>query len=70
MDAGERLSDQVLHRDEVLSIDFPEIEHAAHVRVCDLGSDARLVQEHLDVTLLAREVRVDPFERHELLEAR
>ena len=68
MHARERLSDQVLHRDEVLAVGFAEIEDTADVGVGDPRSDARLIEEHLDVVLLVGEMRMDPLERDELLE--
>ena len=70
VNARKRFPDEILHRNEILAIGFAEIEDAAHVAVGDPRCNPRLVEEHLDVLLFVGEMRVDPLERHELLEAR
>jgi hypothetical protein len=42
---------QVLHRQEVVTLDLPEVVHLHDVRVLEQRRDARLVDEHLDEVL-------------------
>jgi hypothetical protein len=65
----ERDALKVLHRDVVLALPLAELEHLADVGVRDPRRDARLVEEHRDEQRIAREVREDPLDAHELLEA-
>ena len=46
-----------------------DLEDGHDVRVVDARGEARLVEEHLDELGLLREVRVQPLDRDEALEA-
>jgi hypothetical protein len=65
-----RLADQILHRDEVLAVRLAEVEDATDVGVGDPRSDARLVEKHLHVVFLVREMRMDALECDQLLKTR
>jgi len=63
------LARQVLHTDEVLTVDLAELVRLDDVRMIEAGRDDRLIQEHLAELRLAREVREDTLQRDDLLEA-
>jgi hypothetical protein len=67
---AERLAGDELHREEQLARlrVLPEVEHLAEVGVVQLGAHLRLVEEHGDEVLVARDVGENALERDELLE--
>lgn len=70
LDAVERLAVQILHRDEVLILDGPDLVRLHDVRMIETRRDARLVDQHLDELRLLGEVRAQPLDHRELAEAR
>ena len=54
----------VLHRQEVLTVDLAHIVNSANVRVGDLARDADLTQQSLDAALVAVERHRKELERH------
>ena len=60
----------VFHRDEEGPVDLPDVEdRASDVRVREGGRDACLVEQHGDEGLVLAQLRQDPLDHHELLEA-
>jgi hypothetical protein len=60
---------QVLHADEVFSVDLAELVGGDDVRMFEARRDARLIQEHLLQLRAVGEVGEDAFERDDLYEA-
>ena len=60
---------QELHRDVKVVALLPEVQHLHHVGVVDEAHEPRLVEEHLDHLLLARELRQKPLHHHPLAKA-
>ena len=69
-DAAQVRAVDELHRDEVVPVRLAQIENRDDVRMVELRSEPRFVQEHVDELLVARQVREDPLEADLLLEAR
>ena len=59
----------VLHRDEVVVLDFAELVDVHDVRVRELRGELGLAEEHLDEVGRVREVRQDPLDRDPPVEA-
>jgi hypothetical protein len=59
----------VLHRDEQRLAHAAEIEHLHHVRVREAHRELGLAHEHLDELGLPRQLRQDPLDDEDLLEA-
>src|SRR5438309_1334604 len=64
----ERLTVDVIHRDEVARFVLPDLVDRHHVRMMDARRDPRFAEEHLDERWLFGQVLVDHFERSETLE--
>ena len=71
-DAGQEragvLAVHVLHREEVLAALLADVVDLDDVVVVQRGREPRLVQEHLDVALVARLLGADPLDHHVALE--
>ena len=59
----------VLERGEVLAAHLAEVEHLDDLRVGQLRGQLRLVDEHRDEVRVGRQVRQDPLDDQDLLEA-
>ena len=68
-EAPEGVALHVLHDDVVALLALADLEDGHDVRVVDARREARLLEEHLDELGLAREVRVQPLDGDEALEA-
>ena len=66
---GEIFAGQILHADEVVALNFPELVGRDDVRVLEPRGDTRLVEKHLSQLLAVGEMRKDSFERNCLDEA-
>ena len=66
--AGYALPFEILHREVQLAPLAAELVHLHDVGMADPGDDARLVEEHVDQRLFARQVREDPLDHHDPLE--
>ena len=64
----ERRAIYVFHRDEVLAVDFAEIEDLHDVRVTERRCDLRFLNEHAPELGRARELGADPLDDARLLE--
>ena len=60
---GERIALDVLHDDEELVLFGDDVERRDDVRVTDLRSEARFVEEHRDELGIARVAVVESFDR-------
>ena len=69
MIADKILAGQVLHADEVVSVDLAQLVGRDDVRVLEPRGDARFVEEHLAQLRAVGEMREDPLERDDLHEA-
>ena len=69
-DRAEVLAVDVLHRDEVRSVDRADVEDLHDVRMRERRRDARLVQEHLDERSVLVHRGQDALDDDELLEPR
>jgi hypothetical protein len=68
-DARERDALEVLHREVVVAVEIAELEDLADVRVREARRELRLGEEHRDEARVLGEVRQDPLDHHQLLEA-
>ena len=68
-EARQRVALDVLHHEVVAAVAGADLEDGDDVRMVDRRREARLVEEHLDELLLAREVRVQALDGDEALEA-
>ncbi len=59
----------VLHREEVVALLDADVEDLRDVRVMELGREPRFVEEHVHELRVVDELRHDPLDDHELLEA-
>jgi hypothetical protein len=66
----ERLTLEILHRDEVAALGLTEVIDVDDVRVLDERRDARFVEQHVDERFLARQVLVHELDDDQLFEAR
>ena len=69
LDLEQILAPDVLHRDEVRTVDAAELEDLADVRVRELAGDLRFIDEHLDEVAVLAHRRQDPLDGDHLLEA-
>ena len=69
VDRAQRRPVDELHRDEVVPVGLAEVEDGDDVRMVEPRRQPRLVEEHLDELLVAREVGKDALQTHHLLEA-
>ncbi len=68
--AVEGLAVEILHRDEVLTVDLADLVRLDDVRVIEASRDARLVHEHGNELGILGEVLPKPLDDGELAEAR
>ena len=68
-DAAEVTAVDVLEGDVVAGVDDAEIEDLGDVRVVQLDGELRLLDEHADELFVLRDVREDPLDRDQPLEA-
>ncbi len=68
-DRAQVLAVDVLHGDEVLSLEHADVVDVGDVRVVQRGRDASLVEEHLDEVGVLRQVGKDALDDDQLLEA-
>ncbi len=68
-DRAQVLARHVLHRDVVGIVDLSQVEGLGEVGVAELGSDLRLVDEHLDELFVFGDGGEDAFDGDDLLEA-
>src|SRR5262245_50839713 len=59
----------VLERDVVAAVDDAEVEDLRDVRVIELYRELGFLDEHADELFVLRDVRQDPLDRYEPLEA-
>ena len=69
MIADEILAGQVLHADEIFSVDLAQLVGRDDVRMLEARGDARFVQEHFFQLRAVGEMREDALERDDLYEA-
>ena len=62
---GERLAVQVLHDQKELILKRNELENRNDVGVRDARADPRFIHEHLQELGVAREMWMEPFDRHD-----
>src|SRR5688572_6181441 len=65
-----RLAVEILHRDEVVTIDLADLVRLNDVRMIEASSDARLVDEHRDELGLVGEIRPKTLDDRQLAESR
>ena len=65
----EILAMDVLHREEELAVVDADVVDLRDVRVLQRRGEPRFVDEHRDEAAVARELRQDPFDHDQLLEA-
>ena len=70
LDLMHALAVHVLHREKVLAAVAAEVDDVHDVRVVEPRSQPRLVEEHLQERLVARQVGQHALDRHDLLVAR
>src|SRR5262249_26751245 len=68
-DREQRLTFEILHRDEVATVCLAEIVNVDDVRMLDECGDARLVEQHVDERFLAREAVMNKLDDDEFFES-
>src|SRR5262249_935280 len=68
-DRLEVLAVDVLHRKEVIAVRDTDVVHLSNVRMRERRDQSSLIEKHLNEVVIRGELRQDPLERHDLLEA-
>ena len=63
LNTRQRLTHQVLHGDEIRTLNMTKIEYGTDIRVVQLRGQPRFVEEELDERRIVGEVRVDSLQR-------